>query len=142
MKYKCCILMYRRICGYKWKIVFLERINIIFFSAYGESVRNTGISTPFEFTQDQLFGIQDLLFTWQEFQEYIDMGFLSIREFPDIQRCVYSATTGHIGMIKKIEQVFYDYKRTHDVWDESAISLLLVSGVLANSIRTSRSFCI
>ena len=87
-------------------------VHIIFISAFGEKVRNTLISTPFEFENDQIFGLDHLLFSREEFQEYIRLGYLCIEEFPLIQDMVYCATNGHIGMLKKIEQVFHDYQKT------------------------------
>ena len=109
-------------------------IHIIFISAYGESVQNTNITTPFEFEQDQIFGLEYLLFSRQEFQEFIERGFLHIQQFPNIQEMIYCATNGHIGMMKKIEQVFYNYRKTkiqqgsciEDIWQESTIKQLII----------------
>ena len=126
--------------------------HIIFISAFGETVRNTLISTPFEFENDQIFGLDHLLFSREEFQEYIRLGYLLIEEFPLIQDIVYCATNGHIGMLKKIERVFHDYQKTklqqgmciQEIWQESAIRQILVSGSMAleiyNSVLCGRYF--
>jgi hypothetical protein len=124
-----------------------HQLRIMFLSAYG-------LSTPFEFSQDRLFGLSDLLFTEVEFNQYIEKvnaTWVPISQFPVVVRMIYDATTGHPGLIRKILTLLYDFIRKNsqkgtlemEYWTEGKLKQILVSGALADAVKNnSRAFCV
>ncbi|MBX9702541.1 MAG: DEAD/DEAH box helicase family protein [Silvanigrellaceae bacterium] len=108
-------LLYQRIHSRVWeKVKAGDPFNVkwIFLSAYGEKVGNSDLATPFEFSKERMFGLNDMLFTYVEFSQYVLQDNWEVNE-SEILKKIYYSTGGHIGLLKKIQILLYNYKVSH-----------------------------
>ncbi len=100
-------LLYQRIQSSVWEKVKAgdsSNVKWIFLSAYGEKVTNSDLATPFEFSKERIFGLKDMLFTYEEFLQYVHQDNWEVNESEILQKIYYS-TSGHIGLLKKNSDV-------------------------------------
>eukprot|EP01031_Cornospumella_fuschlensis_P037351 gene37351-45351_t len=127
-----------------------RNIYIIFFAAYGESVRGSSVSTPYEFPRGTTFGLKDLLLTRDEFDLLTSRLCPHLDAYENAKHLTLHSSGGHIGLITTVFNALADYSKfviqrdptISERLSEDMVISFLFSPKLAGAVRDSRSFAL
>lgn len=122
----------------------------VFFAAYGENVRDSETSTPFEFPKTAMVGLECLLLVRSEFEQLVSMLCQELDGFETARDQIYQSCEGHVGLVTTVLNELIDYSKEVIQKDarcivqlpEEKILEFLISPRLASAIRSSRSFAL
>jgi hypothetical protein len=137
-------LLYNKIPTSIWESIkrgLPSNVRIMLFSFYGESSTNPLDSTPYEFSRDQKFGLNDLLLTGDQIKEFLCLSELvdlnnaidepedanadssqfneaklansegEVDPLEEICRAITVATRGHVGLIAIMKDELFHQKK-------------------------------
>lgn len=88
-----------------------DNLFLVFFAAYGEKVRNSETSTPYEFPKAAMFGLKSLLLPRQELEELVTKLCPSLNGFEVAQEQIYHSCEDHIGLVTTFLNEWIDYSK-------------------------------
>lgn len=127
-----------------------DNLFFVFFAAYGEKVRNSETSTPYEFPKAAICGLKSLLLVRQEFEELVATLCPELNDFEVAQEQIFHSCEGHVGLVTTVLNELIDYSKemvpkegfSEIPLSEERVLKFLLSPRLADAIRSTRSFAL